>query len=51
MEMAESPLKSIREHFSSIKNPRIERKKLHPLLNIILFAICDVNQWGRELGG
>lgn len=40
--MAEQPLRSIREHFSSIEDPRIERKKLHDLLNIIVIAICGV---------
>ena len=40
--MAEQPLGSISEHFSQLEDPRIERNKLHPLLNIIVIAICAV---------
>ena len=40
--MAEQPLESIREHFAQLEDPRIERNKLHPLLNIIVIAICGV---------
>jgi len=40
--MAEQPLGSIREHFSQLEDPRIERNKLHPLLNILVIAICAV---------
>jgi predicted transposase YbfD/YdcC len=42
MGMAEQPLGSIREHFGQLEDPRIERNKLHPLLNIIVIAICAV---------
>jgi len=40
--MAEQPLGSISEHFSQLEDPRIERNKLHPLMNIIVIAICGV---------
>ena len=40
--MAEEPLGSISEHFSQLEDPRIDRNKLHPLLNIIVIAICAV---------
>jgi predicted transposase YbfD/YdcC len=40
--MAEQPLGSISEHFGQLEDPRIERNKLHPLLNIIVIAICAV---------
>jgi predicted transposase YbfD/YdcC len=40
--MAEQPLRSISEHFGRLEDPRIERNKLHPLLNIIVIAICAV---------
>ena len=40
--MAEQPLGSISEHFSQLEDPRIERNKLHPLLNILVIAICGV---------
>jgi predicted transposase YbfD/YdcC len=32
----------ITEHFSALKDPRIERTKLHKLLDIIVIAICAV---------
>lgn len=40
--MAETSLGNISEHFSQIEDPRIERNKLHPLLNILVIAICAV---------
>lgn len=40
--MVEQPLGSISEHFSQLEDPRIERNKLHPLLNIIVIAICGI---------
>lgn len=40
--MAEQPLGSISAHFSQLEDPRIERRKLHPLLNILVIAICGV---------
>lgn len=40
--MAEQPLGSISEYFGQLADPRIERNKLHPLLNIIVIAICAV---------
>ena len=49
--MAEQPLGSISEHFSQLEDPRIERSKLHPLLNIIVITYLCGDLWGRELGG
>jgi predicted transposase YbfD/YdcC len=40
--MAEEPLGSIRKHFSKLTDPRIERMKLHQLLDMIVIAICAV---------
>ena len=40
--MAEEPLGSIRTHFSKLEDPRIERMKLHQLMDIIVIAICGV---------
>ena len=31
---------SIMEHFSQLEDPRIERKKLHNLMDIIVLVIC-----------
>lgn len=33
---------AIHKHFSAIKDPRINRTKKHPLLNIIFIALCAV---------
>lgn len=33
---------SIIEHFSSLKDPRLERKKLHALMDIIMLVICGI---------
>ena len=41
--------KSIIEHFSSLKDPRIDRKKLYPLMEILFIvlcgAICGADSW------
>lgn len=33
---------SVREHFASLPDPRVERTKLHPLLSIVTIALCAV---------
>lgn len=40
--MAEEPLGSIRVHFSKLEDPRLDRQKLHQLIDIIVIAICGV---------
>lgn len=40
--MAEEPLGSIRIHFSKLEDPRLNRQKLHQLMDIIVIAICAV---------
>lgn len=40
--MAEEPLGSIRMHFSKLEDPRLDRQKLHQLMDIIVIAICAV---------
>src|SRR6266436_8893 len=37
-----SPLERLRERFSALGDPRVERTKLHELLDIITIAICAV---------
>lgn len=37
-----SPLEQLRQRFSALKDPRVERTKLHELLDIITIAICAV---------
>jgi predicted transposase YbfD/YdcC len=40
--MNNQPTAAITEHFASLEDPRIERTKLHQLLDIIVIAICAV---------
>jgi predicted transposase YbfD/YdcC len=40
--MPEPIAMSIQQHFAELKDPRIERCKHHPLLNILAIAICAV---------
>ena len=40
--MAKQRLGAIDEHFSKVKDPRIERTKEHKLIDIIVIAICAV---------
>ncbi len=40
--MNNQPTASITEHFASLQDPRIERTKLHQLLDILVIAICAV---------
>jgi len=40
--MESSPYLTLAEHFASLDDPRIERTKLHPLLSIVVIAICAV---------
>lgn len=52
------PTSTIIEHFDTLEDPRIERTKLHPLIDIITLTICavicgaegpvDIEQYGRE---
>ncbi|WP_144871678.1 transposase family protein, partial [Hyella patelloides] len=36
------PKTTIEEHFSSIKAPRLDRTKLHQLIDIITITLCAV---------
>lgn len=55
--MAQHPTITLRDHFSNLKDPRVDRTKLHHLLDIIIIAICavicgadtwvDVEQFGK----
>ena len=36
------PLESIRTHFGSLDDPRMDRTKLHLLLDIIVIAVCAI---------
>lgn len=40
--MPVSPSLSLTDHFAALDDPRVERTKLHPLLSIVVVAICAV---------
>ena len=40
--MTKKPLEAIEEHFSKVRDPRVERTKEHKLMDIIAIAICAV---------
>ena len=40
--MGELPIVSMEHHFSDLEDPRIDRGKLHKLLDIVVIAICAV---------
>ena len=40
--MSFSPATSIRDHFATVEDPRIDRTKAHGLLDIIVIAVCAV---------
>lgn len=40
--MTDTPLADIREHFGTIADPRVDRTKLHALIDILVIAICAV---------
>ena len=47
--MSSNPATSIAAHFGDLQDPRVDRTKLHPLLDILVIAICGViraaNDW------
>lgn len=43
--MAEKTLGSIRVHFPELEDPRLDRQKLHQLVDIIVIAICGGETW------
>jgi hypothetical protein len=40
--MEERALPTIENHFGELTDPRIDRTKLHKVLDILVFAICAV---------
>ena len=40
--MPKKPLEAIEEHFSKVNDPRIDRRKEHKLIDMIVLAICAV---------
>jgi predicted transposase YbfD/YdcC len=40
--MSNNPSATIAEHFADLQDPRVNRTKLHPLINILTIALCAV---------
>jgi len=40
--MEDSVLPTIEQHFGDLADPRIDRTKLHELMNILVIAVCAV---------
>lgn len=40
--MASGAERALLQHFASLEDPRVERTKLHPLVNVLTIAICAV---------
>ena len=40
--MSQNPGTTIAEHFAGLDDPRVDRTKLHPLVNILIIALCGV---------
>ena len=40
--MDQPPVASLRDHFASLKDPRVERTKYHHLLDMLTIAVCAV---------
>jgi predicted transposase YbfD/YdcC len=43
--MDNKPIASVEHHFSGLTDPRIERTRLHKLLDIVVIAICGADNW------
>ena len=40
--MPKKPLEAIEEHFNKVTDPRMDRTKVHKLIDMIAIAICGV---------
>jgi hypothetical protein len=40
--MTSSPVLALSQHFAQLEDPRVERTRLHHLLDIVIIAICAV---------
>jgi DDE_Tnp_1-associated len=49
--MAEHAAPSFFAHFAALEDPRIDRTKLHPLLEIVFIAVCALLSGANDLVG
>jgi hypothetical protein len=49
--MASSEPASFQDHFEDLNDPRVERTRLHPLINIVFMAVCGVLSGANSFAG
>ena len=49
--MISSQAASIQDHFEGLTDPRVERTRLHPLINIAFMAVCGVLSGANSFAG
>jgi predicted transposase YbfD/YdcC len=49
--MARSASASFHDHFQDLNDPRVERTRKHPLINIIFIAVCGVMSGANSIAG
>jgi predicted transposase YbfD/YdcC len=50
-EMARTGSASFKEHFQDLQDPRVERTRKHPLINIVFMAVCGVLSGANSIAG
>src|SRR5215468_3308672 len=49
--MASTGAASFHRHFHDLQDPRIERTRKHPLINIVFIAVCGVLSGANSIAG
>src|SRR6266511_1437270 len=49
--MVGSKSASFQDHFQDLNDPRVERTRQHPLINIVFMAVCDVLSGANSFAG
>ena len=49
--MAAHPIASIEHHFADLDDPRIDRTRLHELSDIVVIAICAIDNLMKGAAG
>jgi predicted transposase YbfD/YdcC len=49
--MASSGSASFQQHFQDLQDPRVERTRRHPLINVVFIAVCGVLSGANSLAG
>jgi DDE_Tnp_1-associated len=42
---------SFEQHFHDLQDPRVERTRKHPLLNIVFMAVCGILSGANSIAG